>query len=58
MAGTARLTVAEQLRRQANLLLALADQYERPSRTLARAELLIDDVEQIAADVRAIARGR
>lgn len=58
MAANKPLTSAERLRRQAELLHDLADRYEQPSRSTVRAEMLIAEVEQAAADIRAIARGR
>lgn len=58
MAAPTPLTAAEQLRRQADILLDLADRYDSPSRSTVRAEALIADVEQAAEDVRAVARGR
>lgn len=58
LAASTPLTAAEQLRRQADILLDLADRYETPSRSTVRLEALIADVEQAADDVRAVARGR
>ena len=51
-------TAAEKLRMHASELLYLADQYDIPSRSMNRVEKLVGQVEQVAADVRAVARGR
>lgn len=58
MAASSPRTAADRLRQQADVLLTLADQFESPSRSTARAERLIAEVEQVATDVRAVVRGR
>lgn len=58
MTASTPLTAADQLRRQADILLDIADRYESPSRSTQRAEALIADVERVAENVRAVARGR
>ena len=58
MPATKPRTAADRLREQADILLDLADRYDQPSRSLVRAEQLIGAVEQAAADIRAVARGR
>jgi hypothetical protein len=56
MPGTT-LTPADRLRNLATEIEALADAMDRPSRTTARADMLIAECERIAADVRAVVRG-
>lgn len=51
-------TPGERLRLLADRLLELADQFDVPSETTARSDLLIEHVEQLASDVRAVVRGR
>lgn len=46
------------LRRHVEIVLAIAEEDEQPSRSISRAERLIAEIEQAAADLRAIARGR
>jgi hypothetical protein len=57
MADAAR-SASNRLRHLAIELENLADAMERPSRTTARSDMLIAECERIAADVRAVVRGR
>lgn len=52
------LTPSDRLRNLAGEIETLADSMEQPSRTTARADMLIAECERIAADVRAVVRGR
>jgi hypothetical protein len=49
---------AAQLRTLAHDLSLLADEVEQPSRSMERSERLIADGEHIAAEIRAVFRGR
>lgn len=51
-------TSAARLRLIASEILEIADQYEIPSHSMTRVEMLIGRVETAADDVRAVARGR
>lgn len=51
-------TASDRLRHLAADLDALADAMERPSRSTVRSDTLIAECERIAADVRAVVRGR
>lgn len=51
-------TPSDRLRHLAADLEMLADAMERPSRTTVRSDMLIGECERIAADVRAVVRGR
>jgi hypothetical protein len=51
------LSSADQLRHIAEDLHAIADDYDIPSKSMTRVEMLIGRVEQAAADCRAVVRG-
>lgn len=58
MAAPQPRTAGERLRLAADRLYALAERAETPSRSLVAAQLLHDDIETVAGDVRAVVRGR
>lgn len=51
-------TSAERLRSLGERLIELADSFDVPSETTARSNQLIEHVEQVAIEVRAVVRGR
>ena len=51
-------TKADRLRGLADDLNSTADAYDTPIRSLGRADALIARVESIAAEIRAVVRGR
>jgi hypothetical protein len=57
MAQPARLSTAELVRRAAQKAMDAADAMEITSRTMARVEGLIGEVEQAAQDLRTAVRG-
>lgn len=57
MARQAPISTAERIRRAAYAALDAADQYDVPSVSTVRAEMLIGQVEQAAMDLRAAVRG-
>lgn len=57
MASAASLGTAQQLERIAERIHGLVFDFAEPSRSTARAERLIAEVEQVADDLRAVVRG-
>jgi len=57
MAQTAPLSRGDRLRRLADELLTLADACDEPSRSVARASMLIAEAERIARAIWAVFRG-
>lgn len=58
MARTTPPTAGQRLRRAAEQLLDLADRAETPQRSLTAVEMLHNEIETVAGDVRAVVRGR
>jgi hypothetical protein len=58
MSTPTHMAKARELRRLAAELETAADAMEQPSRTTHRSDALIDRVEDIAAQARAVVRGR
>jgi hypothetical protein len=56
--AVAACTPSDHLRHLAVELETLADAMERPSRSTTRSDMLIAECERIAADVRAVVRGK
>lgn len=53
-----RPSAGERLRTAADRLYALAERWETQQRSLVAVELLHQETEQVAGDVRAVVRGR
>ena len=58
MAAPKPRTAGERLRRAAEQLHDLADRADTPQRTLTAVQLLHDEIETVAGEVRAVVRGR
>ena len=58
MAAPKPLTQADRLRIAAEQLVDLADRYDAPVQSLVQRQLLHDDTEAVASDIRAVVRGR
>lgn len=58
MARTSPRSAGERLRTAADRLYALAERWDTQQRSLVALELLHQETEQLAGDVRAVVRGR
>lgn len=58
MAAPKPLTSGDRLRIAAEQLLDLADRFDTPRPSLLALQVLHDDTEAVAGDVRAVVRGR
>jgi hypothetical protein len=57
MAAPKPMSAGDCLRRAGERLMDLADRWDTPTRSLSARQTLHDDVETVAADVRAVVRG-
>ncbi|WP_267397750.1 MULTISPECIES: hypothetical protein [unclassified Sphingomonas] len=58
MAAPKPRTAGERLRLAGDRLYALADRADTPQRSLIAVQMLHDEIETVAGDVRAVVRGR
>ncbi len=58
MAAPKPLTPGDRLRIAAEQLLDIADRFDTPGHSLVQRQVLHDDTETVAGDVRAVVRGR